>query len=337
VYGDTRGDRAAHRAVVEAIRAARPDLVVFTGDALSCFPVGHMPDLGPLGVAVPLWPQALRGYPAFSLLTLVPFPALLHQTLLAPFHPPRDPDGFDGFLEDTAPLRLGDGVPLLFVPGNHDLYHRFDRAEVARLFGAPGRGGGRDPGALWHAVDAGPLRLLVLDTGTDLAFDADPIPPGGPQLRWLDAALARAEADGVPAIVALHLPPFSSAAEDGPVPWARERIVEGILDRHAVPLILCGHAHAYERIERRDPTGRTQLFVVTGGGGAPFHTEAPPARRDPGSRAFVEGVLHFVLLEVGAHSIRGRAFAVEAPSRPLPRGFAPGAVLDQFQVPIPGR
>src|SRR5258706_3211123 len=44
IYGDTRGNRRVHRAVVEAITHANPSLVLFTGDALSCLPVGHMPD-----------------------------------------------------------------------------------------------------------------------------------------------------------------------------------------------------------------------------------------------------------------------------------------------------
>ena len=52
------------------------DFVVFTGDAIDCYPAGNMPDLGPPGYLVPFWPQHLRGYPLFSLTTLLPFPQL---------------------------------------------------------------------------------------------------------------------------------------------------------------------------------------------------------------------------------------------------------------------
>src|SRR5260221_4884734 len=66
VYGDCRDNREAHRAVVAAIRAARPDLVIFTGDALGCRPAGHLPDLGAWTYIIPFWPQYMRGCPLFS-------------------------------------------------------------------------------------------------------------------------------------------------------------------------------------------------------------------------------------------------------------------------------
>jgi 3',5'-cyclic AMP phosphodiesterase CpdA len=282
-----------------------------------------MPDLGPAGWLVPFWPQYLRGYPAFSLLTLVPFPALVHRgagRLLRA----RDPDGFAPFLEDTAPLRVEDAVPFLFVPGNHDLYRRRDRRELARHFGAPAGALGREhPDALWFAFDAAGFRFVVLDTGSDVFLGRNRFPSGGRQLRWLDATLADAAARGLPAIVALHLPPFSSAREDRPAPGVAARIVRGVLDRHRVALVLSGHAHAYERIERPGHGDRPVTYVVSGGGGAPFHRLAPPARRDPGSRAFVERTLHFVLLELDGERIRGRAV-------PVP----PATELDRFEVPL---
>ncbi|HEY6888832.1 MAG TPA: metallophosphoesterase, partial [Solirubrobacter sp.] len=160
VYGDTRGNRPTHRAVAAAIAGERPDLVVFTGDALECLPVGHMPDLGGWQYAIPFWPQYHRRYPVALLATLVPFPAGLHDTVGTLVAAPRDPAGFNAFLEDSAPLR-DRGAPLLFVAGNHDLYHRFDREALGRLLGRPAD-------RLWYAVDAGAWRFVVLDTGTDL-------------------------------------------------------------------------------------------------------------------------------------------------------------------------
>jgi 3',5'-cyclic AMP phosphodiesterase CpdA len=321
VYGDTRGNRPIHRTVVEAMRAEKPDFVVFTGDALTCVPAGHVPDYGGWNYLIPFWPQYHRAYPAVVLLSIIPFPALIGETLIAPFLHVRDSDGFNAFLEDTAPLREN-RIPLLFVPGNHDLYHHPDRAEVARLFGQ-GADPNRSPKQLWFAVDAGHYRFVILDSGTDLLGDADPMPAGGPQLTWLEATLADAEQKGLHSVVALHLPPFSSAREDGSVPWVEERLVKGILDKHRVALVLNGHAHAYERVERPGRDGRPLQFIVTGGGGAPFFHES--SERVAGSKVFVEGTPHFVMLELGPESLHGRMVPVALPGGPVP---APGEQFD---------
>jgi 3',5'-cyclic AMP phosphodiesterase CpdA len=311
VYGDTRGNRPVHREVVAAILEQKPDLVIFTGDALECLPVGHLPDYAGWQYAIPLWPQVHRNYPWALLASIVPFPALLHDTVGATIATPRDPDGFNGFLEDTEPFRKAN-APLLFVPGNHDLYHRWDRRALAQLEGLP-------PDRLWYVVDIGEYRFVVLDTGTDLFGDSDAIPAGGEQIRWLDEVLADAERRNLRSIVTFHLPPFSSAREDGSVPWLRDRLVTGVLDHHPVSLVLNGHAHAYERVERQDPKGRPVTYVITGGGGAPLFHEA--SERVAGSKVFIEGVRHFVLVELTRDEITGRMIPVAGGSAGKPQDF----------------
>ncbi|HEY1015638.1 MAG TPA: phosphodiesterase [Herpetosiphonaceae bacterium] len=89
-------------------------------------------------------------------------------------------------------------IPLYAVPGNHD-----DRAGFLQLFGAQGA----EPlaGFAQYAVDAGPLRLLALDTH---------IPGAGggrldaPRLAWLAERLA--EAPDRPTIIFMHHPPFNT-------------------------------------------------------------------------------------------------------------------------------
>ena len=320
VYGDTRGSRVTHRAVAAAIASERPDLVIFTGDALECLPVGHLPDLGGWQYAIPFWPQYHRQYPIALLASLVPFPAALHDSVGTLVAPPRDPAGFNAFLEDSAPA-LQHGAALLFVPGNHDVYHAYDRIDLARLLGTA-------PDHLWYAVDWSGYRFVVLDTGTDLLGDRDPMPAAGAQLRWLDEVLSDAERIGLTAVVAAHLPPYSSAREDGAIPWVEERLVKKVLDRHRVPLVLNGHAHAYERIERTGASGRPVTYVVTGGGGAPFFHKATEAIA--GSRVFVEGVPHYVVLELAPGEIRGRMVPVAVAGTP-----APSAAPDSFELALP--
>ncbi len=204
VYGDSQGNSAAHQAVVAAILAEKPDLVLFAGDAIDHLPAGHMPDWGGWQYVVPIWPQYVRGYAWVSLLTVIPFPAAIHETLLGAVAPPRKPPDLNVWLEDTAPLRKA-GIPLLAAPGNHDEYHLVDQAQFASVFSPPG-GPELPPDGFWYEVDRGGWRFLVLDTGTDMFGDRDPMPEGGPQLTWLEERLSDADRLGLRSIVLLHIP-----------------------------------------------------------------------------------------------------------------------------------
>ncbi len=76
----------------------------------------------------------------------------------------------------------GLGAPVHVVVGNHD-----DRAALRQHFELGGAAG--DP--VQHAVDLGPLRLVVLDT-TIPSEDRGALGPE--RLRWLDGQLADARA-----------------------------------------------------------------------------------------------------------------------------------------------
>jgi 3',5'-cyclic AMP phosphodiesterase CpdA len=325
VYGDSQGNSAAHQAVVAAILEEKPDLVLFAGDAIDHLPAGHMPDWGGWQYLMPIWPQYVRGYAWVSLATLIPFPAAVHETLLGAVAPPRRPPDLNVWLEDTAPLRKA-GIPILAAPGNHDEYHLVDQSQFASLFSPPG-GPELSPDAFWYAVDRNGWRFIVLDTGTDMFGDRDPMPAGGAQLTWLDAQLADADRLGRRAIVMLHIPPFSSGKEERGAPWVKKRVVEGILDRHPVALVLSGHIHAYERIVRPGFEGRPVNFVVSGGAGGRFFQQAK--ERVEGSVLFVEGVRNFVMLELGPGGISGRVVPVRVPGEEWKK---PPALLDTFEV-----
>jgi len=328
VYGDSQGNVAAHRAVVAAILAEKPDLVLFAGDAIDHLPAGHMPDWGGWQYLMPLWPQYVRGYGAVSLASIVPFPAAIHETLLGAIAPPRPPPDLNGWLEDTEPFRAA-AVPVLAARGNHDSYHREDEEQFARIFSPPGQGELPTTG-FWYSVDQGGWRFLVLDTGTDMLGDRDPMPAGGPQLTWLEAQLADADRTGRRAIVLLHIPPFSSGKEERGAPWVKKLVVEEILDRHPVALVLSGNIHAYERIVRPGFEGRPVNFVVSGGAGGRFFHRGKEAVE--GSVLFVEGVRNFVLLDLGPAGISGRVIPVQVPGEEWRR---PASPLDTFEVVLP--
>jgi 3',5'-cyclic AMP phosphodiesterase CpdA len=325
VYGDSQGNTAVHRAVVAAILAEKPDLVLFAGDAIDHLPAGHMPDWGGWQYLVPFWPQYVRGYGWVSLLSIVPFPAAIHETLLGAAAPPRPLPDLNGWLEDTAPLRKA-RIPVLAARGNHDGYHEVDREQFARFLSPPGSPALATE-AFWYEVDLGGWRFIVLDTGTDMLGDTDPMPEGGPQLTWLEARLSDAERLGIPAIVLLHVPPFSSGKQERGAPWIVRRVVEQVLDRHPVALVLSGHIHAYERIVRPGFQGRPVNFVVSGGAGGPFFQ--PREKREEGSVLFVEEVRNFVLLDLGPDGAKGRAIPVKVPGEAWNNPESP---LDQFQA-----
>jgi len=66
-------------------------------------------------------------------------------------------------------------------------------------------------------------------------------------------------------------------------------------------------------------------YVITGGGGAPLFHEA--SERVAGSKIFIEGVRHFVLLELTRDEIIGRMIPVS--------GGRAGAPQDSFKVNNP--
>jgi 3',5'-cyclic-AMP phosphodiesterase len=106
-------------------------------------------------------------------------------------------------------------VPWTAIPGNHD-------RKVAALAGH-------------RAIDAGPLRLVLLDTSSDVFTEED--------ATWLENELS-AHTDR-PTVIAIHQPPFETGI------WWMDcvglngiELVEGVVRRHPqVIKVLSGHVH----------------------------------------------------------------------------------------------
>lgn len=118
-------------------------------------------------------------------------------------------------------LLSGLGVPLHFLPGNHD-----DRAAMRRAFALPGEGAA----PIEYAVDLGPLALVVVDS-TVPGEDRGGFEPG--QLERLDASLARLPE--TPTIVAMHQPPLATAMPD----W--DGVNLSVADRDALGAVIARH------------------------------------------------------------------------------------------------
>ena len=162
-------------------------------------------------------------------------------------------------------------VPWYVALGNHD-YHgntqaQLDYAKTSKRWRMRGRWYSNYQAVFTERGRVG-VELFVLDTSPFIAaYHADgekKVKVAGqrtaPQLRWLDAALAQSTAEWK-VVVGHH--PIYSAGQYGLPGGSPELVaqVDPILQRHRVPLYLCGHDHDLQHIAR----GATH-YVCTGAG-----------------------------------------------------------------------
>ena len=155
-------------------------------------------------------------------------------------------------------------MPVYVIAGNHDAREPLRTAFV---------GDGYLPrtGFLHYAIEAGPLRLIALDTHI-------PGEPGGAlcpeRLLWLDATLGAAPERAT--LLLMHHPPFATGIE----PMDRSALADpasfaAIVARHPqIERILCGHLH--RTIDRR--------FAGTIAGTAPSTAHQLQLDVNPGAR-----------------------------------------------------
>jgi len=156
---------------------------------------------------------------------------------------------WEAFGEITASFRK----PLRVAAGNHDV-RKGTRDAFARRFGLPGRN---------YSFRHKDAHFAIVDNAGGALSDNT--------LAWLDRDLAAHPigADGVSVIVvAMHAPPQTA----GITPHGVNRDYEeqsakllGILKRHRVGLLLCGHEHMHH-----DEDWEGVRVIVSGGAGAPL-------------------------------------------------------------------
>jgi predicted phosphodiesterase len=148
----------------------------------------------------------------------------------------------------------------------------------------------------YYSFDYSNCHFVVTDSEDDFS-------PASEQYAWLDADLSAAEsnADIEHTFVFYHRPPFSSGWH-GSEGLPMEDDLHPLCLRHGVEIVFNGHDHDYER-----STVDGILYIVTGGGGAPYpplldEDQPPLPDKNPYRQVFF-GVFHVVECEVQGPAI----------------------------------
>jgi len=140
------------------------------------------------------------------------------------------PEAYAHLRDLLSPLTM----PLYLLPGNHDNRDALRAAFPEHAYLR------QTDGFIQYAVEAGPLRLLALDTvipgASGGALDAQ-------RLAWLEAHLA--EAPERATVILMHHPPFPTGiGHMDRIGLADPDALEAIVRRHPrIERILCGHLH----------------------------------------------------------------------------------------------
>lgn len=188
-------------------------------------------------------------------------------------------DEWKAFAEITKGLRAS--ASYYAALGNHE---KGGVGEFESLFHYPGNG-------RWYAAEAPGARFIVLDY-------LSPMGKGSAQYKWLEEELRKPRGADKFVVVVMHKP-LMSTGPHGRDKWPAGGDLEKLFRARGVELVISGHDHDYERLERG---GLTQ--VVTGGGGAPLR---PEAFKSPYSKVFLE-TYNYTLLSVCGDTLKLEAF-----------------------------
>lgn len=226
-------------------------------------------------------------------------------------------DTWNGMFRGMRPLMSRAATQLCV--GNHE-FENLDEISVQfdRLFAGQG-----DEGSMprYFAFTYGAVRFLCIDTESGRLQEMEDT-----QIAWIDAELEAASADPdiLFPILAFHRPTYTLSKHAPGDTAVRDLLHARIVD-HGVPLVLAGHAHAYERF-----VVDGVHYVIDGGGGAILYDpnedrDAVEAMRpgEPDLRAAVNESHGVTVVDVaadGALSLRRLA-------------AADGSVQDEATIP----
>ena len=198
---------------------------------------------------------------------------------------------FRNWLDPTI-AGLGPTTPLMYARGNHEMRGPFAREFADYVPTVEGR--------FYYARDAGPVHLIVLDTGEDKPDDTNvyallnkTTPYRAAELEWLRQHVKTSPrvASAPFRVIAMHQPRWGWLA-DGNQPWI------DVANEANIDLVIAGHAHRFsytppgpgvphryhllvvgqDQVARVDGTTTEIKIVVTGTDGKVVQTIVIPTR-----------------------------------------------------------
>ena len=166
------------------------------------------------------------------------------------------------------------------------------------------------------------------------------VPEGGairsPQTAWLESELRTLPADK-PLVVALHHPPYSADDHHSGSTHMRDVIDAASAAAGRAPdMVVAGHVHNYQRLDRVAPDGTVQPYLVTGAGGyhnlhhvqkvdghtmiAPVVMEHDEHGRTVNLLSYLDDHHGFLEVTVEGDQIVGQYFQVPRPQEPYSKG-----------------
>jgi 3',5'-cyclic AMP phosphodiesterase CpdA len=194
----------------------------------------------------------------------------------------------DEEFDDADQILKEAGLPVFFVPGEHDMLDPDGGKAFLDRFGKGSKGAG------WYSFDHKGVHFVALVNVADLK-------PGGmgnlgaEQLRWLKADLAH-RPSSTPIVVFAHIPLWTVYADWG---WGTDDAAEALklLARFGSVTVLNGHIHQItQKVEGRIHTARSTAFPQPAPGTAP----------SPGPLKVPPEQLHQMLGITDALFVRGR-------------------------------
>jgi hypothetical protein len=196
----------------------------------------------------------------------------------------------DEEFDDAHQMLLETGVPLFFIPGEHDMLDPDGGKPFLDRFGKGARGAG------WYSFDHRGVHFVALVNVADLK-------PGGmgnlgpEQLAWLKADLA-GRPSSTPIVVFAHIPLWTVYADWG---WGTDDSEQALrlLARFGSVTVLNGHIHQITQKVEGNVAFHTARSTA-------FPQPAPGAAPAPGPLTVPAGKLHDMLGITSASFVRGR-------------------------------
>jgi predicted phosphodiesterase len=151
--------------------------------------------------------------------------------------------------------------PQLLVPGNHDYDGNYDSLQPKALRAYLMRDSETTYG--FHRI--GPLAVMTLDPN---AYFPVSLPAASAQREALEGVLASSDwQEASWRMVVLHQPPYSQGWPGYHGEYSIREVLEPYFHQGWIDLVVAGHTHDYERLQREFSGHAVHFFVVGGGGG----------------------------------------------------------------------